>query len=196
MTRFDPDQLALLIRHRRTIKPKMMSDEPVDDAIIHEMLENANWAPTHGMTEPWRFQVFTGDARGRLAKFLASTYEQLVPPESFKQKKYDSLLANPLRAAVVIAIGMKRQEIEKISALDEIQAVACAVQNMHLTAAAHGLGAFWSTNVAAVSNQLRDLIGLGPKDRAIGLFYVGHPAAGWPESTRQSIDEKVQWITK
>ncbi len=193
MTRFDPEQLAHLIRHRRTIKPKMMSDEPVDRAVIHEMLENANWAPTHGMTEPWRFRVFTGAARSRLAEFLASTYEKLAPPESFKQKKYDSLLANPLRAPVVIAIGMKRQEIEKISELDEIQAVACAVQNMHLTAAAHRLGAFWSTNVAAVSNQLRDLMGLGPKDRAIGLFYVGHPANRWPESTRQPIDEKVQW---
>jgi nitroreductase len=159
------------------------------------MLENANWAPTHGMTEPWRFRVFTGQARRRLAQFLAATYQQLTPPESFKQKKYYSLLDNPLRAPVVIAIGMKRQEIEKITELDEIQAVACAVQNMHLTAAAHGLGGFWSTNAAAVSDHMRDFIGLGPKDRAMGLFYLGHPAGGWPASTRQPIDEKVEWIS-
>ena len=192
----NPDQISQIIRCRRTVKPKMMSDQPVDESIVREMLENANWAPTHGMTEPWRFRVFTGDARRRLARFLAETYKQLTTPESFKQKKYDGLLENPLLAPVVIAIGMKRQEIEKISELDEIQAVACAVQNMHLTAAAHGIGAFWSTNVAAVSEPMRDFIGLGPKDRAIGLLYIGHPAAGWPQSTRGSIDEKVEWLTE
>ena len=190
------DQITQIIRRRRTVKPKMMSDKPVDESIIREMLENANWAPTHGMTEPWRFHVFSGDARLRLAQFLAATYQQLTTPESFKQNKYDSLLENPLRAPVVIAIGMKRQEIEKIRELDEIQAVACAVQNMHLTAAAHGVGAFWSTNVAAVSEQMRDFMGLGPKDQAVGLFYVGHPAGVWPESTRGSIDEKVVWLNE
>ena len=43
---------------------------------------------------------------------------------------------------LVIVIGMKRQPSGKISELDEIQAVACAVQNMHLTATAHGLGGY------------------------------------------------------
>ncbi len=196
MNTADSDQITQVIRQRRTIKPKLMTDQPVDEAIIREMLENANWAPTHGMTEPWRFRVFTGQARRRLAQFLAATYRELTPPGSFKQNKYDSLLENPLRAPVVIAIGMRRQEIEKISELDEIQAVACAVQNMHLTAAAHGIGAFWSTNVAAVSDQMRDYIGLGPKDRAIGLLYIGHPSNGWPESTRRPIDEKVEWYSE
>ena len=30
--------------------------------------------------------------------------------------------------------------------VEEIEAVACAVQNMHLTATARGLGAYWSTS--------------------------------------------------
>ncbi len=189
-----PAQISSIIRQRRTFKPKCLSARPVDESIIQEMLENANWAPTHGMTEPWRFRVFAGEARGRLAEFLAATYKEVTPAESFKQKKYDALLENPLLAPIVIAVGMKRQEIEKISELDEIQAVACAVQNMHLTAAAHGVGAFWSTNAAAISQQMRDFMGLGPKDRALGLFYIGYPAGDWPASTRQPIDDKVQWI--
>ena len=192
----NPEHVNQIIRHRRTVKPKLMSDKPVDDSIIHEMLENANWAPTHGMTEPWRFRVFKGAARQQLAEFLAETYRQLTPPDQFKQTKYDNLLQNPLRAPVVIVVGMKRQEIEKISELDEIQAVACAVQNMHLTAAAHSVGGFWSTNVAAVSDRMRDFIGLGPKDRAIGLFYVGHPIDGWPDSTRTPIGDKVTWVSR
>ena len=189
----DSKVISDLIRRRRTVKPKQFSARPIDEAIIHELLENANWAPTHGMTEPWRFSVFMGDSRQRLAKLLAATYKELTPPESFKPNKYEGMSKNAMLAPVVIAIGMKRQEIEKIPELDEIQAVACAVQNLQLSAAAFGLGAFWSTNVAAISAKMRDFTGLGPKDRALGLLYLGYPACDWPTSTRMPVEQKVRW---
>ena len=183
-----------IIRDRRTVKPKFMADKNVDHSVIQEMLENANWAPTHGLTEPWRFSVFTGASRGKLASFLAETYKTLTPPESFKQNKYEGMSKNAMLAPVVIAIGMKRQASKKIAELDEIQAVACAVQNMHLTATAYGLGAFWSTNVAAISSEMAEYTGLGKEDRALGLFYVGYPAQDWPKGARQPIEDKVRWI--
>ena len=181
------------IRNRRTVKPKFFDDRPVDESVIKEMLENANWAPTHGMTEPWRFCVFVSDARKRLADFLAATYKEITPPDAFKPSKYEGMSRNATLAQAVIAVGMKRQEIEKITELDEIMAVACAVQNLHLSAAAHGLGGFWSTNVAAVSTQMRDFIGLSGNDRALGLFYLGYPGGEWPSSTRNPIADKVTW---
>ncbi len=58
-----------LIRRRRSIKPQAMDQRPVDPRHLAAILENANWAPTHGMTEPWRFFVFTGAGRERLAAF-------------------------------------------------------------------------------------------------------------------------------
>jgi nitroreductase len=189
----DADRITALIRRRRTIKPNQFSDAPIDRRIVLELLENANWAPTHGMTQPWRFTVFTGDSRRQLAEFLASTYQAITPADQFKSNKYEGMKVNATLAAVVIAVGMKRQQIEKISEMDEIKAVACAVQNMHLTAAAYGLGGFWSTNVAAVSERMRDYLGLGPKDRALGLFYLGYPSGEWPTSGRDPIDTKVSW---
>jgi nitroreductase len=183
-----------LIRKRRTIKPKQFSDRSIEKDVIQEILENANWAPTHGLTEPWRFSVFTGDSRQKLAEFLAATYKALTPPESFRSNKYEGMSKNAMLAQAVIVVGMKRQEIEKIAELDEIMAVACAVQNMHLTAAAHGIGGFWSTNVAAVSDEMREFIGLQPKDRALGLFYLGYPEGDWPAGNRQPISDKVTWV--
>ena len=181
------------IRHRRTIKPKAFADRTIEDSLIHEILENANWAPTHGMTEPWRFVVFTGDSRKELADLLAATYKEITPPDRFKPTKYESYGTNPLRAPVVIGIVMKRQESEKIPEIEEVEAVACAVQNMHLTAAAHGLGGFWSSNAAAVSDQMRQFLGFGEKDRVLGLFYLGYPEGTWPPGERTPIDDKVIW---
>ena len=190
----DPTAVDAAIRGRRTIKPKLFSDKPIEEALINRMLENANWAPTHGMTEPWRFHVFVGDARKRLADFLAATYKEISPADEFKPNKYESMGRNPMLAQAVIVVGMKRQEAGKITELDEIMAVACAVENMHITAAANGLGAFWSTNVAAVSDQMRNFIGLGGEDRALGLFYLGYPKGDWPTGQRESVAEKIAWV--
>lgn len=190
----NPEAITALIRHRRSMKPKCFSNLPVAPSVLNQILSNACWAPSHGMTQPWRFTVFTGRARERLADFLAGTYQDLVPKESFRSKKYESLLRNPTLAPVVIAVGMKRQPSEKISELDETMAVACAVQNLHLTATAFGLGGFWSTNVAATSDAMAEMTGLSPPDRALGLFYLGYPAGRWPESKRDPLDSKVQFL--
>ena len=183
-----------IITTRRTIKPKMMANRDIPLDILQQMLENANWAPTHGMTEPWRFSVFMGAAREKLASFLAETYKAITPVETFKPNKYEGMRENAMLAPAVIAIGMKRQPSKKISELDEIQAVACAVQNMHLTATAHGLGGFWSTNIAAVSSEMAAYIGLDKEDRALGLFYVGYPKVDWPTGSRQPMEDKVRWV--
>jgi hypothetical protein len=52
-----PEQLSSLIKARRSIFPKHMTGETVPQDSIATMLEAANWAPTHGRTEPWRFVV-------------------------------------------------------------------------------------------------------------------------------------------
>ena len=189
----EPALITEVIRNRRTVKPGQMSDRPIDRVLIEEILHNANWAPTHGMTQPWRFKVYQGQSRHELAIFLAATYKAITPPESFKQAKYDKFCVNPTLAGAVIAVGMKRQDTGKITELDEIMAVACAVQNMHLTATAHGVGGFWSTNVAAMSDEMRDYMGLAPNDRALGLFYLGYPSGDWPSSAREDIATKVTW---
>ena len=121
--------ISEIIRNRRTVKPALMDpDLEVPRELLDELFENANWAPTHGFTEPWRFKVFAGDARGRLAGQLQSAYREFTPEAEFRQDKFDKLGANPLMAPVVVAICMARGDNPKIPELEEIEAVACAVQ--------------------------------------------------------------------
>lgn len=184
-----------LITNRRSIKPSEFSDQRVPDQVISQMLSNANWAPTHGMTEPWRFFVFTDEARQRFGNRLAEIYEQVTPPDSFKSTKCEKLKSNAERSSHLIVIAMKRQESEKIPEIEEIEAVACAVQNLHLTATAFGVGGYWSSGKAICSDELRDELGLQRKDRVLGLFYVGYPSGPWPTGGRGLVDEKVVWKT-
>jgi nitroreductase len=192
------DQAALdeIIRRRRTIKPPMMSDRPVGDAELRSILENANWAPSHGLTEPWRFKVYRGDARDELARALATLYEEALPTGDQKPGKAEKLRSMPTLAPVVLLVWMKRQESHKIREIEEIEAVACAVQNMHLTATALGLGAFWSTPPVLYLPEMNEWMGIGAEDRCLGLFYLGYPEQpdSWPKGRRGSIDDKIEWI--
>ncbi|MCB1090206.1 MAG: nitroreductase [Verrucomicrobiae bacterium] len=181
-----------LIRRRRTIKPADMTLKSVANLHLATILENAKWAPTHGMTEPWRFFVFTGESRQRLASFLQEIYRRLTPEDEVRPDKLEKLGSQPLQAPVVIAIGMKRQPGGKIPEIEEIEAVACAVQNMHLTASAIGLAGAWLTPPIVYSDEMRDWLGLEPGDMCLGLFYLGWPKSEeWPETARSDLADKI-----
>ena len=81
-----------IIRRRRSVYPKMYNDQPIAEELIREILENANWAPTHRLTEPWRFRVFRGEALHRLGEFLSGKYRAGTPEAEFSDVKYKKML--------------------------------------------------------------------------------------------------------
>ena len=188
----DGNSLSHIIRSRRTIKPHNYSDKPIRKEIIEEIIENANWAPSHGRTYPWRFFVHSIEARKSLADTLGTIYCEITRKEGFRENKLAGLKQNILNAPVTITIALERDKTGKITEIDEVMAVACAVQNMHLTATAFGLGGFWSTNIAATSDRYRDHLGLSDGDKALGLFFIGYPKS-WPDANRGPTDDICTW---
>lgn len=185
-----------LIATRRSIYPESYDPtRKVPRVIVERMLEAANWAPTHSRTEPWRFVVFESEeARVALGQLQADIYKKMVPADRFLQKKYNKAIESKKQSSYVIAICMQRQKSEKLPEVEEVCAVACAVQNMHLVATAHGVGAYWSSGPPIMSQDMKDFLKLGAKDQCLGLFYVGHPTGSHPDGARKPIAEKVQWI--
>lgn len=194
--RFNLSEVTELIKERRTIFPEQFSDRKVHREQIELILNNAQWAPTHGNTQPWRFKVFLEDGREKLSDFLGETYLKITPKEAQKDKKLSKLICRPNQASAIIAVSMKRQEEEKIPEIEEIEAVACAIQNMYLTATAYGLGSFWSTPKLIYTPEMNTFLDLGEKDKCLGLFYIGYPAIEWPKSHRKPLEYTTEWITQ
>lgn len=192
--RFNLSEINELIRSRRTIYPEQFSDRKVHREQVELLLNNAQWAPTHGNTQPWRFKVFMEDGRQRLSDFLAKTYLELTPVEQQNDMKLAKMITRPLKSSVVIAICMERQPSEKILELEEIEAVACAVQNLHLSCTAYGLGGFWATPKLIYHPKMNDFLGLGEKDKCLGLFYIGYPAIEWPTAHRKPLEYTTEWF--
>lgn len=192
----NPELANELIRKRRSIYPPLYSGEEVDEAVIKQMLENANWAPTHALTEPWRFTVFSGAGLQKLADFQSELYRQMSMADgSFDENKYQKLKDKPLQCSHIIGIGMKRDPKKKIPEIEEVEATACAVQNMYLTAAAYGVGCYWGTGGITYMEGAKPFFGLEEEDKFLGFLFVGMPREGkWPEGRRKPIAEKVQWV--
>lgn len=191
---FDIETVNKLIRTRRSIFPKDYSREKIPREKIELLLENAHWAPNHGKTEPWFFKVFGGEGLKQLAEAQARMYKELSG-EAFQEKKYIKLGARPLQASHVIAICMKRGSNPKIPELEEVEAVASAVQNLWLTASAMGLAGYWSSGGVTYKDEMRDWLGLGQEDKCLGFFYLGIPKNGWAKGSRESKWEShVEWV--
>jgi nitroreductase len=189
----DAAQVTQLLRGRRSIQPvQFETGRVVPDELLRELLENATWAPTHKRTEPWHFVVFGGAGRQRLATFQSELYRKKAG-EKFQQNKFEKLLSSPLLSSHVIAIGLKRtQEVPEV---EEVSAVACAVQNLHLSAVAHGLAGFWSSGGVTYIEEAKPFFGLGPDDRLLGFFMLGYPKPGaTAHSIRRPLEEKVTWV--
>ncbi len=192
---FNTTELNELIRTRRSVWPKQFAPgEQVEDAIIEQLLENANWAPNHGLTEPWRFTVFAGDGLQTFADWQSALYKKHKEGEAFREDKYLKMQKNPLLASHIISIGMKRCETGKIPEIEEVMATACAVQNMYLTAHAYGIGCYWTTGGVTFIDEAKEFLGLGADDKLLGFLYVGQIAKPTPLGRRKSISEKVNWI--
>ena len=191
--RYNLSEINDLIRNRRTIYPEQFSDRKVHKEQIELILQNAQWAPTHGNTQPWRFQVFMEQSRERLSQFLGSTYLATTPLEMQNEAKLAKLIRRPLLSSAAIAVSMARQTDEKIPEIEEIEAVACAIQNMHLTCTAYGLGFFWSTPKLIYAPIMNEFLGIAPKDKCLGLIYIGYPSIEWPEAHRIPLEYHTQW---
>lgn len=185
-----------LIRHRRSIKPvDMDGTRSIEPDLLTELIENATWAPNHGMTEPWKFHVFSGDSRQLLAEGLRSIYQQTTPTAEFREDKLKKMGENPLLAPVIIACVMERKGGSKIPELEEIEAVSCALQNLMLSATAAGLGSFWSSPPLLDTAEFQKWLGIQREDRCLGLMYLGWPKENlnWPRSVRQPVTTKITW---
>lgn len=193
--KFNLSEITDLIRSRRTIYPEQYSKRSIQKDQLELILNNAIWAPTHGNTQPWRFTVFTDAAREQLSDFLAETYLKITPPDKVNDQKLAKMLNRPKLASAIVAVSMKRDETGKIKELDEIEAVACAIHNMHLTCTAYGIGAFWSTPAVLYTPEMNDFLKIGEQDKCLALFYMGYPEGEWPKGQRKPIEYLTEWRT-
>jgi nitroreductase len=179
--------LMTVLRQRRSFGLRDVLPDPIDLGDVGLILEAANWAPSHGHTEPWRFTVYSGAARRGLgAAFVAAAQGDPKAEEKQRDKVW--------MAPVWISIGMLPST--RNPEWEEMIAVGCAIQNAQLMASQLGLATKWSSGAIGTHDLVAEFVGLKPPARLLGFLYVGRPAGEWPASTRRPLAEKVRWVSE
>lgn len=142
------------IRARRTTKN--FTGEPVDPAVVRELLELAQFAPNHKLTAPWRFRLV-----GPLA---TQTLVEIAPAD----KKSKVVLAQTR-----VLVSCLRSE-DPVRLQEDLFATGAAVQNVLLAATARGLDSFWQSPTIADLPAARTALGLPDDEQLIAMIHLGH----------------------
>lgn len=183
-----------IIRERRSIKPQSFNGKKIDNKTIDQLIQSADWAPTHGYTEPWRFIIMYDKGVQRFCEDHAELYKSNTPLEKFVQSKYDKLKTQGDKVSHVIACFSHRGENPNIPELEEICATACAIQNVLLVAESLGISALWSTGGEILKPWMKEYLQLREEDSMLGILYLGYSdAPKQPGRRLVSLEEKVMW---
>ncbi|MFC3199166.1 nitroreductase [Parapedobacter deserti] len=185
----DFETLRQIIQNRRSIFPVSYTGQQINKETLVQLLECATAAPTHKLTQPWRFVVFREGGLLKLADQLANLYKAHTPPQQFLQKKYENTREKVLQSGAVIAIVTSYSGA--LPQWEELAATACAVQNLWLAASAAGIGGYWSSPGAI--NHMGDFLALEGNEECIGFFYLGYHNEPPRKAVRRPLAEKVKW---
>lgn len=183
--------LNSIIQRRRSIFPPSYTRQEIPDELILQVLESANYAPTHKLTQPWRFIVLRKEGKHKFGLELARLYKEQTPAAQFLQKKYEALVEKADQSSCVIVLNAQLHP-DLIPEWEEIAAFACAVQNMALTAEALNIGAYWSS--PGTIDQLPAYFNMEENERCFGLFFMGFHEEAPRLAKRSPMEEKVRWI--
>ena len=191
---YNLEEIDHLIRNRRSVYPKVFTGEIIDDSIVLKLLENANWAPNHKHTEPWRFKVFKEEGKNRMIENFKKYYLENTSEENISSKKLQGFQVKKEKTSHLIAIIVDLNSEEKVPEIEEYMAVACAIQNLYLSATANGLGGYWSTGKYTYSDSGHSSLKLSANQKLLGFFYLGVPKNIEIRATRKAVSDKIEWI--
>ena len=177
--------------HNRHSQGKVKPD-PVPRELIEKLLDAAAQAPNHYKVRPWRFVVLTGDGLNQLGDVMAAS-QQARHPE-FPPEAFEKCRTVPLRAPVVIAVGVDKPGEAKVLEIENVAASAAAIQNLLLAAHGMGLGAKWRTGEWARDPMVKNFLGFEPDQHIIGFIYLGYPEFLAEPTPRPSFEDRTVWM--
>jgi nicotinate-nucleotide--dimethylbenzimidazole phosphoribosyltransferase len=173
--------LAEIIAARRDVR--RFRPDPVGGDIIDELLAAGHAAPSVGHSQPWRFVVVT-DRQLRVNAAVMADRARLAQAQQLdadSARHLRSLQLEGIREAPVGIVVCCDRRARPAGVLGratfpdaDLWSCACAIENIWLTARAHGLGLGWVTLFDP--EELNALLSL-PE----GVVTLGWLCLGWPD---------------
>jgi len=138
---------------RRSVR--QFSPQPVQPALVEQVIAAACLAPAPHHSRPWRFVTLSTDARAALTNAMGERWRQDLERDGVPEARIRRLLARSrdrlAAAPVLILAGVESQaqhpwpdqRRQRAEELMFVQSLGAALENLMLAAHARGLGSYW-----------------------------------------------------
>ena len=199
---------------RTTFAAREHRDDPVEDAVLHRILDAARFAASGGNRQPWRVIVVREDAtRAALAPLILPSFRRYVAQRRAGEAPFNPVRPSRITEAEVAAVTADEAQIRwltrapvllfvfldlsQVAALDADRA-PCAVipgasiypfvWNILLAARSEGLGGVLTTFVGAEQDALRALLAVPEPFAFAAMIPLGVPVKQLTKLGRRPVE--------
>lgn len=168
-------ELEHAIRTRRT--HKAFRRDPVPRETLEQLFELARWAPSHNLTNPWRFRVVGPQALEAL--------KRAAGPES----------APKLDRAPTLVVASAVQTCDPVQDEEDLLATGVACYIVLLAAHERGLAGYWRTPSVLRTADGRAAVGLPDDEHFVALLHLGWSGQDKSPPDRAPTGEYVTFLS-
>jgi 5,6-dimethylbenzimidazole synthase len=179
---FTAEEAAVLrdiIINRRDVRGNRFLDTPVEDDVLHQLLDAAFHAPSVGFSQPWEFVLIKDPSIKQKVKesFITENNKAVPAFEEAKQATYTQLkLEGIMEAPVNIAVFYKpsTRPVLGQTSMEEagLYSVVCAIQNLWLMGRALNLGIGWVSILDA--EKVKQIVKAPEHNKLVAYLCVGY----------------------
>ena len=200
---------------RTTFAAREFTDDPVDDATLYRILDNARFAPSGGNRQGWRVIVIRDQAkRAALVDLIRPTMQRYFAQAAAGENPFNTIVPTKVDAAQVAAAKVPSGMIEGMvdapvlllvavdlrvlasfdSTLPRVGVISGAsiypfVWNILLAARNEGLGGTLTTFLAPAEAEVRKMFGLPEYFAVSALLPIGKPVRQLTKLKRKPVEE-------
>ena len=192
------------IEERRSIRK--YTNQPVEKAVIEEVIRAAALAPSAKNRQPWKYLVYAGAEKEKLVDqmeiglYREREVSPILPESAFGlPDAYNTLRI--MREAPMILVVLNTngrnpyEEIDtdhRISEICDSLSIGASIENLILKATELGLGTLWIANTFFAYPELVEYI--GTEYQLVSAIALGYPAEEPNARPRKPLEEILEFM--
>jgi nitroreductase len=175
------------------VSVKEYTGSPVTRERIERLLELANVAPNHRMTQPLAYRVMGSGAKSAYARALAGRKTARMDDPETARAVTERVVARTTAVPAMIAVLVRESEDPEIREEDYATAFM-AIENLSLAAVAMGLGTHIKTGAVMGEPSLRAALEAEADQRVAAIVFLGEPAELPAPKERVPAADRTRWL--
>ena len=208
------DDFLTLVHSRRSVR--RFTPDAVPDEAIQKILEAGRWAMSGANAQPWEFVVVRDtDMRAKLVESWFGPHKEMYAIEQTRTPEYQMTPLRrfsteppfkdaPVLIVGVVVLGDRRTYQATVlganflvneGAADAIylKNMANATQNLHLAAAAAGLGSMWASVPRVWGEAIKRILDIPAVLEVHTIVALGYPAYQPGTASRRELADMVHY---